>query len=281
MIGSRASTIAGALVAFAIALPAAAQGKSGQPHGKPAAPPPTTTTLPAAAAAPTAAPADSGPIAAGTMRVAPFSWMDDASLTAPGTVWVGVSTVSWHGGGVHQVVVPVFDGSIGLTPRLQLGASVPRAAGGVGTSFFSAKIGILTDDTSTLKLAITPTVEVLSSATMQAAAPGEARMHLGLPVSIQIDRGGSRIYGSSGYFSPGISVHRRWISSPGQGQARGVGLHQPRMDARDIRAAPRPAPASKRCLGRRLLRPHAEHCRVRIARTVLLRLPPRMEPERR
>ena len=40
-------------------------------------------------------------------------------------------------------------------------------------------------------------------------------MHLGLPVSIQVDRGGSRIYGSSGYFSPGI-----WYA--GAGLARPV-----------------------------------------------------------
>jgi hypothetical protein len=210
-----ASTLAGALLALAVAVTAAAQGKSGQPHGKPAAPPPTTTTVPASTAKASPAPTDSRTIAPGNTRVAPFSWMDDASLTAPGTVWVGVSAVSWHGGGVHEVVAPAFDGSLGLTRRLQLGASVPRVAGGVGTSFYSAKVGVLTGDTSTVKVAITPTIEVLSSATMQAAGAGEGRMHLGLPVSVQVERRGSRIYGSSGYFSPGI-----WYA--GAGIARAV-----------------------------------------------------------
>lgn len=198
-----ASTMASVLVTLAIALSASAQDKSGQNHGKPpAAPPPTTTTLPAAITAGNATTTGiATPIAT---PAAPFAWLDDANLMAPGTVWLGVSIVQWHGGGTSEVVVPVFDGSIGLTSRVQLGASVPRVAGSLGTTFFSAKIGIVESDARGLKLAVGPTLEMLSRAAMLSGPAGQARTQWGLPVSVEIDRGAGRIYGSSGYFSPGI-----------------------------------------------------------------------------
>ena len=208
--------MAGVLVTLAIALPAAAQGKSGQAHGKkPAAPPPTTTTLPASTAPATSGNASAGPVAPSVTPAAPFAWMDDANLMAPGTVWLGVSMVSWHGGGVREVVVPVFDGSIGITPRVQFGASVPRVAGGLGTSFYTAKIAILNGETHGMKLAIGPTLEVLGAASMQFGPAGQSRTQWGLPVSVEIERAAARLYGSSGYFSPGI-----WYA--GAGIARSV-----------------------------------------------------------
>ena len=141
----------------------------------------------------------------------PFAWMDDASLMAPGTVWLGVSMVQWHGGGASEVVVPAFDGSIGLTRRVQLGASVPRVAGGIGTTFFSTKIGILNNEARGLKLAVVPTLEILSKGSVPA---GQSRTQFGVPVSIEIDREAGRIYGSSGYFSPGI-----WYTGGGIGKS--------------------------------------------------------------
>jgi hypothetical protein len=130
--------------------------------------------------------------------------MDDANLLAPGAAWLGVSMVQWHGGGASDVVAPVFDGSVGLTPRVQVGVSVPRVAGGLGTTFFSAKIGVFKDEARGLKLAAGPTLEVLSAATMQSGPTGRARAQWGVPVSIELDRELGRIYASAGYFSPGI-----------------------------------------------------------------------------
>jgi hypothetical protein len=196
----RFNLMASIILMLAIALPASAQGKSGQNHGKPpAAPPPTTTNLPAAG---------SGTGATGA-ATAPFAWMDDASLMTPGAVWLGVSMVQWHGGGASEVVVPAFDGSIGLTPRVQLGASVPRVAGGIGTTFFSTKIGILNNENRGMKLAVAPTLEILSKGSV---AAGQSRTQWGLPVSVEIDREVIRIYGSSGYFSPGV-----WYAGAGVG----------------------------------------------------------------
>jgi hypothetical protein len=180
------------LVMLAVALPVGAQGKGGNGHGKPVAPPPTSTSVPTATA---------GTAATAT---APFAWMDDANLLAPGAAWLGVSMVQWHGGGASEVVVPVFDGSVGLTPRVQVGVSVPRVAGGLGTTFFTAKIGLFTDEARGLKVAVGPTLEVLSPATIQSGPAGQGRVQWGFPVSIELDREVGRIYASSGYFSPGV-----------------------------------------------------------------------------
>lgn len=202
MTHSRFNVMASVVLMLAIALPASAQGKSGQNHGKPpAAPPPTTTNLSAAG----------GGTGATARATAPFAWMDDASLMTPGAVWVGVSMVQWHGGGASEVVVPAFDGSIGLTPRVQLGASVPRVAGGIGTTFFSTKIGILNNEDRGMKLALAPTLEILSKGSV---AAGQSRAQWGLPVSVEIDREVIRIYGSSGYFSPGV-----WYAGAGIGRS--------------------------------------------------------------
>jgi hypothetical protein len=205
--------MASVLVTLAITLPASAQGKSGQSHGKaPAAPPPTTTTLAVTTSAANATTTEIGvPSATPT---APFAWMDDANLMAPGTVWLGVSMVQWHGGGTSEVVVPVFDGSIGLTPRVQLGASVSRMGGGLGTTFVNAKIGVFKSDVRGVKLAVSPTLEILNQAAMQWAPPGRSRTQWGLPVSVEINREAGRLYASSGYFSPGV-----WYAGAGVGRS--------------------------------------------------------------
>jgi hypothetical protein len=140
--------------------------------------------------------------------------MDDATLMAPGSVWLSVSAVSWHGSGANERVFPVFDVSMGLVPRVQLGASMPRAAGGLGTSFYTAKIAILEDGTRGMKVAIGPTLEVLGAASMQYGPAGQSRVQWGLPLSVQIDRGAAKVYGSSGYFSPGIWYVGAGISRP-------------------------------------------------------------------
>src|SRR5207244_1845076 len=131
-------------LAFAMAVatltrssPAFAQGKS-QAHQKGS--PPSRSALPA--------PAVASPVGG----VTPFAWVGDASLIEPGTIWLAMSVVRWQGSDASEVDVPVVDAAVGLTRRVQLAASVPRsmtdvdpsgAAGGIGTSYFSAKIAVL------------------------------------------------------------------------------------------------------------------------------------------
>jgi hypothetical protein len=183
---------AGVLVTLAVSLPVCAQGKSGQAHGKTPAPQPATMLPPATSAT------------AQTQTASPFAWMDDANLVAPRTVWLGVSMMRWQGSGVGETIVPIVDAAIGITPRMQIAASVPRIDGGVGTTFFSAKIAAFADSDRGFKVALAPTLEVLSRAAVLAGPAGQSRAQWGLPVSMELDGESGRYYGSSGYFSPGI-----------------------------------------------------------------------------
>jgi hypothetical protein len=199
-------------VALAIAVPSYAQGKGGgKKPGKGPTRPPSTSAV----SAPTSTSSTVGlGVDTALATTTPFAWMDDASVMAPGSVWLGVSMVRWQGSGLSQTIVPVIDGSIGLTPRVQIGASVPRVAGGLGTTFFSAKIAVLNDEARAVKVALGPTLEILDGATMDAASVRQSRAQWGLPVSVQLDREYGRIYGSSGYFSPGI-----WYVGAGMGRS--------------------------------------------------------------
>ena len=66
------------------------------------------------------------------------------------------------------------------------------------------------------KLAVAPTLEVLSRSAMFSGPAGLNRAQWGLPVSFEVDREIGRIYGSSGYFSPGI-----WYAGAGFGKPIG------------------------------------------------------------
>jgi hypothetical protein len=124
--------------------------------------------------------------------------------------------VRWHGSGLSETIVPIVDAAIGLAPRVQLGASVPRVSGGLGTTFFTAKIGVLSDEVRSLHVAVSPTLEVVGGAVSNSLPGGEGRAQWGLPVSVHVDRDNSRFFASSGYFSPGI-----WHA--GGGVSRSVG----------------------------------------------------------
>ena len=185
-----------------------AQGNSNRNKDKDKGSPPSRNTLPP----PTAIGRSTG--------ATPFAWLDDASLMTPGGVWFGISLARWAGTDVSEIDVPVVDVAIGLTPRLQIGASVPRvvgssdpagAAGGLGTTYFNAKIGVLNVEPLGFRMAIAPTLEVLSASALD-AAPDQRRMQWGLPASAEIDRGSARVYASTGYFSRGV-----WFAGAGGG----------------------------------------------------------------
>jgi hypothetical protein len=190
---------AGVTVALAaVASPAFAQGKSqGKGHkGKP----PSSSPLPA--------PSVGG--AAVVSTASPLAWLDDASVLTPGAMSVGISAARWTGAGVSEVDVPIVDAGLGIAPRVQIGASVPRIApgpdgsepvGGLGTSYFSGKVALLTG--TAVKLAVSPLVEVLGTSAAQALPAGSSRLQLGLPVSVELERQSARVFASTGFFSRG------------------------------------------------------------------------------
>jgi hypothetical protein len=151
---------------------------------------------------------------------APFAWIDDASVLPPGVVAVSVAMLRWQGSDLSEVNAPIVGVAAGWTPRVQISASIPRVigddvsgvVGGLGTTYVSAKIGIVTDEPPGLKVAVAPTLEVLGLGSLQSLAPGASRMQLGLPISVEVDRGTARVFGSAGFFTPGV-----WFAGGGIG----------------------------------------------------------------
>jgi hypothetical protein len=204
---------ASVLVTLAVAMPASAQGRggggnSGSSPGSTRKPtPPAHSALPSSnVAAPT------------TTSTVPFAWIDDASMLQPGAVALAISAFRWHGADASEVDAPVVSVSVGAAPRLQLGASLPHVVdnadagivGGLGTTYISGKIGILTGER--VKLAVAPTVQILGNGALQAFVAGERRTQFGVPVSVEGDSGVVRVFASGGGFSPGI-----WFAGGGIG----------------------------------------------------------------
>ena len=210
---------AGALTA-ALAVPAFAQGNSGNAPGHGGSSPGNSGNAPGQSGKGAGAPPsrnELAPVAAVDVPVAisatPIAWIDDASLLDPGTFAVSISAVRWAGAGVSEVDVPIVNAAMGLMPRVQLSASVPRtmgssdssgAAAGIGTSFFGAKVQIWSDPKGAVKVAAAPTLQLLGAAVAETLGPNESRTRWGLPVSAELDHGAMRLYGGGGYFSPSI-----------------------------------------------------------------------------
>ncbi len=209
-----------------------AQGNSQGKGHKSAAP--SESPLPTAAAAP-------------ITGASPIAWLDDATLLPAGSMSLTISAMRWSGSDLSEVDVPVADVAIAVTPRLQLGVSVPRVVGsseaggpvgGVGTSYISGKIALL-GDASAVKLAVAPMVRILGAGATAALLPGEGRLQFGLPVSAEVSRGSARLYASTGFFTGsawfigagtgvqatprvGVSaaITRSWASTGADGLAR-------------------------------------------------------------
>src|SRR5258708_19203427 len=193
------------LLVLAVAASARAQGKG---KGRQSSPP-SSSPLPSPA---TAAPA--------TTAAVPLAWVDDATVLAPGTMAVSVSAMRWQGTDVNEVDVPIVGVTMGLAPRVQVSASIPHivgsdldgVVGGVGTSFISAKIGVLNDSASSVKLAVAPTLEILGEGALQGLTRGRGRTQFGLPAMLEVVQGRARIFGSAGFFTQGI-----WFAGGGAG----------------------------------------------------------------
>ena len=199
---------ASVIAALAVAVPAAAQGNSGSAPGKhksKKSTPPSSSSLP--------------PLSTGASGASPLSWVDDASLLAPGSVALTISVTRWSGADLSEVDAPIVDAAFGLTKRFQLSASIPHVVGsadgtgpvgGLGTSYFSGKVALL--DHSDVKLAVSPLLEVLGEGAVQSLAPGESRYQVGVPISIEVDRNAFRMFAATGFFTRGA-----WFGGGGAG----------------------------------------------------------------
>ena len=191
-------------VALAIAAPALAQGKGGGHKSSP----PSSSPLPS--------------VAVGSASGAsPMAWLDDASLLVPGSMSLTISTARWSGADLAETDFPIVNAAVSLTPRFQIGVSVPRVVGsadgtgpvgGIGTSYISSKIALLTGGGSGVKVAVSPMIEILGEGAVRALSAGESRMQFGLPISLEVSQGTARVFASTGFFSRGA-----WFAGGGFG----------------------------------------------------------------
>jgi hypothetical protein len=235
MIATVRAIVAAALAALVClaATTAQAQGNSGS--GK--KPKPTgghggATVSPATSASAAAAPSAS---ATGTLYYG--SWLDDASIMVPGSAWIGASTAYWKATTGRQIDAPVLMAALGLSPRVQIGGSLPiyhfrdpngLSANGVGTTSFYGKVMLLDPSAAGgLGVAVAPLVEI--------APQSDQRFGWALPVNIEARAHRVRIYGSTGYFSRGsvfgtlaaeIPAGRRMTLTSNFGQSYASGFHQ-------------------------------------------------------
>jgi len=196
--------MAGAVVALAVGVPVHAQGNSNGKGKAHKSSPPSSSPLPSPATGPAAS-------------ASPIAWLDDASVLPPGSTSLTISAMRWSGTDLSEVHFPIVEASVGITPRFQVGVSVPHTVGGVdgtgggiGTSFISSKIALLAGE-SRLKLAVSPMIEVLAAGAVQTVS-GEGRTQIGIPFSAEFSQGSTRLFASTGFFSHGV-----WFAGGGAG----------------------------------------------------------------
>ena len=136
------------------------------------------------------------------------SWLDDANVMEVGDAYFNVGFGYWKMAGFREFDAPMIDGGVAVKRRVQVGVSVPyyRAnepggpvASGFGTVYLSTKVQLRDAAAHRVGFAVTPAVEILSSA----PATGQGRVSWALPLSVEVQQTGWRTYGSAGYFSRG------------------------------------------------------------------------------
>jgi hypothetical protein len=137
------------------------------------------------------------------------SWLDDASIAPPGNGTVNVSFGYYRTPLFHELDMPVVDGGVGLTPRVQFGFSVPyyhvtepglAAVHGLGDLYLNAKIQLRSpaEQKNGVGFAVIPVLEILNN-----ALPDQSRVNWALPASVEVQRSAWRAFFSGGYFSRG------------------------------------------------------------------------------
>ena len=188
----------GIVCVLAAATPAAAQGNSqGHAHGHQS----STPSGPSAAGSSTLVPAGTGVRNFG-------SWLDDASMIGEGQGVVSFGFGYWKTPDYREFDLPSLDWSVGLSPRVQFGFSVPfyhagvpggAVARGFGDMYLTTKIQLRDPSAHGVGFAVVPLIEVLS----YAPRPDASRVGWAIPGTVEIQRTGWRAFGTAGYFSRG------------------------------------------------------------------------------
>jgi hypothetical protein len=191
-----------AVVSLLFATPASAQG-NGNGHAYGLQKNRGTTGAPSAAGSPELHVSGTGVRAFG-------SWLDDASMMGEGIGSMSLAFGYWRTPEYREVDFPVVDASYGVTPRVQVGFSMPfyhasqpggAVARGIGDLYLSGKIQLRDPSTGGRRVGFstTPLVEILT----YAPRPDASRFGWAIPGNIEIRGTRWRTFGSAGYFSRG------------------------------------------------------------------------------
>lgn len=183
----------------AAAAPAAAQGRgNAYGHAKHGTTPPASAQL-----------QEQQPTIAGTGVRTFGSWLDDASMLPDGTGSLAISFGYWKTEAFREWDVPVTDASIGIAPRVSFGVSLPfyhasppgaPVTRGLGDLYLSGKVQLHKPGSGRAPgLSVTPVLQVLSGTPVD----GSGRVSWGLPINVEVQQRGWRVFGSAGYFSRG------------------------------------------------------------------------------
>jgi hypothetical protein len=201
-----------ALCLIGTAAPALAQGRpNGVPPGLARQPKPKTTGSATADPSPAPPPVTGADTASGVARFRSFgSWLDDATVLSPGETWLTLSAQRWASPSFDGAGLPVADVAIGVTKRVQAFATFPVTRYGypgeprtqeLGDMFAGGKIVLREADGSRIGLSVSPALEIVGSSTM--VESGMPRVSFVLPINLELQQSGGRIYASGGFFTRG------------------------------------------------------------------------------
>lgn len=138
------------------------------------------------------------------------AWLDDASILPTGMGSVSVSFGWFRSPVFREFDVPVVDGAVNMTRRVQFGFSVPYyhanepggpVARGLGDLYLNTKVQLRDPaaHSNGIGFAVAPVLEVLSTD----PGPEGSQLNWALPASIEVQRQRVRAFASAGYFSRG------------------------------------------------------------------------------
>ena len=197
--GPRVTIVSTSLILLAIAVKAHAQVKTPRIPRNPKAPVSQGT-----------AGRTQLPVASGSLTLP--AWLDDTETLDPGTTTFDLSVGRWSSVDGGETDGPVLDFAVGLTPRLQVGGTLPYyrasyndgfSAHGLGDAYFSVKAQLLDPGDNVIGLSVQPLLEVLSESSVSDTTLGLSRVNWGIPVTVQVGSAETRTraYATAGYFS--------------------------------------------------------------------------------
>jgi hypothetical protein len=144
-----------------------------------------------------------------------FAWLDDAYTADARGGSAELSYGRWQATDAVLTDLPAFGFAYGLTSRVQLdlSTSIARAtyegvrfhSAAVGDTYVGTKIQLADPDEHAIGVAVSPTVEILSSAVADDPALDVGRVKWVLPLTVHWAGADNAVYSTVTYFSRGVA----------------------------------------------------------------------------